>query len=964
MVKRSVPNLDAQGSNSLARAASLLDRRCVEDLVEKVRARLEGEKLTPMMRQYLEVKIEHPEALVMFRMGDFFELFYEDAEEAARLLDLTLTARSKEKDIPMAGVPIHAVEGYLARLVELGRRVVLVDQVEDPKTAKGLVRRAVTRVVSPATFIGSGPDRVEEKVLVAVCFARRPPRARKDRMSFGLAALDFSTGQFRATSGDTVDRLLDELARIAPREIIVLEEQRSHDGVQALAAASEVALHYVEPREGAGGGQTTWWSRALSGCFDASEIESLTAMGAPERLAAAGLAIEYVTKTQLSDEAPDLVAAPTLRHIARLELYEIGEGLVLDAQCRAHLELFEEQGGGGGGLLGAIDRCCTPMGTRRLRRWLAYPSRTLSVIRGRQDAVEVAARFDRVLRGLRQALAGVGDLERLLARVTLGRVGPAHLRALGELLSNVPELQAGFREFADAHPKQDALWRALADVDPCQDVSERLLGALSDEPPAQLGAGEVFADGFDAKLDELAALARDGKRLMAEMESAERVRTGISSLRVRYNRVFGYFIEVTKANLHLVPGDYVRKQTTVNSERFFTSELKELEERVEGAEADYSERTAELFGVLVDDVRAATDRLLVLANALADGDVLSGWADLVLSGGWVRPVVDDSEALEIEAGRHPVVEAYTQRQGDTFVPNSLSVGTEPRMLIITGPNMAGKSTLMRQAAIIAILAHMGCFVPAGRARVGVMDRIFTRVGAGDEIARGRSTFMVEMAETARILRSATAKSLVLLDEIGRGTSTYDGVAIAWAVAEHLHDDIQAKTLFATHYHELTELCAERSGAENFQVEVREVDGEILFMRRLVPGAASRSYGVHVARLAGVPPRVVRRAGALLESLRARHPVGDAAPQLSFFQRGSVSASSTPGEDAEVGAPETPAGPAAAPRTEAMMSAVDALDLDGMSPRDAWRWLAEWKAKLSEDIEAAEPSISTPHQGRA
>ncbi|MCA9549743.1 MAG: DNA mismatch repair protein MutS [Myxococcales bacterium] len=847
-----------------------------------LRARLDDEKLTPMMRQYLSVKHDYPHALVLFRMGDFFEVFFEDAEECARLLDLTLTARSKEKDIPMAGVPHHAIEGYLARLVDLGRTVVLVDQIEDPRQAKGLVRRAVTRILSPGTFLDPSASARTPNYLGAVAFGVPNKKRKKAAATWGLAALELSTGTLVATHGKDADGLVDEVGRLGLKELLVLESARGDPRVtRMIEEVGRLTLTYLNDAEQ----DLASVQGTLTRIVGEDEVRGAATALSEDALYAAGLALRYAEESQIRPEAPDLKGTASLGHVRGIQPYLPGEALILDAQAREHLELFSSAGRERrGSLLDALDEARTVMGARLLAHWLAYPLRKVAPIKERHDAVEAFQFSQTALDGVRDALGHVSDLERLVGRLAMGRANPKDLVALKDTLQSAPAVLAAARSGAHGlhHdpdgempgsplglPPKSALLVRLSDHDPCQDVAERLQAALRDDPPADLAKGDVFRPGFDPELDRLSDITTHGKDHIEALEAKEKAETGIGTLKVRFNKVFGYYLEVTKANLHLVPDRYVRKQTTVNSERYFTPELKALEDEVLHAEDKRLARTTLLFSALIDEVGASVGRLSALARALAEIDVLASFAHLAERRGWVRPVVDEGPTIDIGDGRHPVIERLSEGLGERFVPNDIEISDDKRMLIITGPNMAGKSTIMRQTALLVILAQMGCFVPASRARVGLVDRVFTRVGASDDLSRGRSTFMVEMNETARILRSATQRSLILLDEIGRGTSTFDGLSIAWAVAEHLHDVVGARTLFATHYHELTEICRDKPKAANRHVAVKEWNDTIVFLRKLTPGATNRSYGVQVGRLAGLPESVVKRAREVLDGLEAQ-----------------------------------------------------------------------------------------------
>ena len=885
-----------------------------------------------MMRQYLTVKAQYPKAVVLFRMGDFFETFYDDAETCSRLLDLTLTKRNNERDAPpMAGVPHHAIGGYIARLVDLRKTVVLVDQVEDPKKAKGLVRREVTRVLTPGTFVDPEAAARTPAYLVAVTIPRVGSARRKSAV-WGLAALDLATGELRATAAAGEQALVDEVGRLAAKEVVIDESAAADPMITGLCRAMpKVALSTVETADG----EPKETLDRLAASITAEEVGALERVLPAYALHAAGLALRYAEQTQLRDESFERKAGGSLGHVDTLQPYLPGDALILDAEARAHLELFESAGDRTrhGALIGVIDEAVTSMGARLMARWLARPRLDPLEIGARHDAVAAFVVSPSALDGVRTALDGVHDLERLVGKVVMGRSNPRDVASLRASLDRVPQLVAFAASTTAGQVQLDAIeagdrqgrLAAIAAVDPCADVAAAIAAALVERPPTDLGGERVFVEGYDAALDELFAMSRHSKQVVAEIEQRERSRTGITSLKVKYNKVFGYFIEVTKANLAMVPDDYVRKQTTVNAERYFTSELKALEEKILSADGERLARESTLFAALVREVAGHVRRLKLVADAISELDALAALAHVAERNGWSRPDIDTGELIEITDGRHPVLEALAGELGERFVPNDMTIGDPERLLIITGPNMAGKSTIMRQTALITILAQMGSFVPARAARIGVVDRIFTRVGASDDLSRGRSTFMVEMTETARILRSATRRSLLLLDEIGRGTSTFDGLSIAWAVAEHIHDRIGARTLFATHYHELTEICRDKAQAANLHVAVKEWNEDIVFLRKLLPGPTNRSYGVQVARLAGLPKVVISRARAVLDTLEA-HDL-----------------STTRGPTAQLGlfAPP-PKGP-----TSDVLDALRALSVEDTTPRQALDCIAEWQARLRE-----------------
>lgn len=789
-----------------------------------------------MQEQYRRLKAECGDALLFFRLGDFYELFGEDAERAAPVLEVVLTSRegTPGSRIPMCGVPHHAVNNYIGRVLARGWSVAIADQVEDPALAKGLVRREIVRLLTPGTV--AEPDLIEplgERLLVAM-------------VDGALAVADVSTGTIRVALLDGGEESAQELHRLGPSELVVPSGQIPA-AAQAYAEGRGVPLTQRPAEE-----------------FDAQEPRRRWPE-APEDPALGGL-LNYLRYVLRGDFAG--FRAP--------ETYRPASFLSLDAAAQRNLEVVERLTGGTGPgtLLGAVDRSVTAMGRRMLRQWLLHPLQDLAEIRQRQDGIEELARRPLFREGLRAALRGVYDLERLATRTIAQRATPRELGALGASLRALPEAVQSL-----AGCSAGLLAALLAAVDPLEEVGALLGRALADPLPVHVRDGGIFAKGYDAALDELRAAGSEGRGWLAELEARERARTGIRSLKIGYNKVFGYFIEVSAANLAAIPEDYQRKQTLANGERFVTPEIKRLEERVLGSEEKALRREQGLFTELRAHVAAHGEALQRTAAAIASLDALAALAETAARWGWTRPVVDRSSDLLIRSGRHPVLEQ--QMPAGRFVPNDIELmGRGERFVLITGPNMAGKSTYMRQVALIALLAHAGSFVPAAEARVGLVDRIFTRVGASDDLAGGRSTFMVEMTEVASCLRHATRHSLILLDEVGRGTGTLDGLAIAWAVAEDIATRLKARTLFATHYHELTAAVAQLPGAGNAHVAVREEAGGVVFLHRVVPGATDRSYGVAVAALAGVPAPVIGRARHLLDRLQAqgtmRLEVGEAA----------------------------------------------------------------------------------------
>ncbi|MCE9602159.1 MAG: DNA mismatch repair protein MutS [Gemmatimonadetes bacterium] len=810
------------------------------------------------MTQYREIKARHPNAILFFRMGDFYEMFYEDAETASRALDLTLTSRNNggAAEVPLAGIPVKAASEYLRRLVQQGFRVAICEQIEDPKLAKGIVKRAVVETITPgAAFSDDLLDVTRNNFLCAV-------QALGDEV--GIAAADLSTGELRLIRCATADADA-VLARLAPREVLTAAESVA----EGLAATTGALL---TPREG--------WEfepalaeDALAAQFGVQSLEGF-GIGSADAIVvgAAGALLRYLRELQPGG----------LPHLARPVVERPGGTMPLDEMTRRNLELVESlrtSSDTSGTLLGVLDRTQTPMGARLLRHWILAPLTDVATITERLDAVTALFTDALARAALREALDGVRDVERLAGRTAAGRATPRDLRALGDSLSRLPAVAAAVRRTSLA----GSLGAIATSWDDASELSAEIQATLVVRPPVAFGDGETIAPGVDAPLDDLRAIATGGKDAIAALQAEERARTGIHSLKVGYNRVFGYYIEITNANKDLVPADYQRRQTLTGAERYITPALKEFEEKVLHATERMETLERELFEALRGRVGAQVARLQAVAQRCAQLDVLSALAEVAAREGYVRPVVDDGPALEIVRGRHPVVERMMPR--DQFIPNDVTLAPDARMIILTGPNMAGKSTILRQIGLLVLMAQMGSYVPAASARVGIADRVFTRVGASDNLVRGQSTFMVEMSETSAILHTATARSLVLLDEIGRGTATWDGLSIAWAVSEHLHERVGCKTVFATHYHELTQLADEFVSVRNYNVAVQEVGERILFVHRLRPGGADRSYGIEVGRLAGLPAPVIARARALLKVLEGEQLV----PAL-----GSVAAGATAG----------------------------------------------------------------------
>jgi DNA mismatch repair protein MutS len=864
------------------------------------------------MRQYLDAKQQYRDAIVFFRMGDFYEMFYEDALVAARALELTLTSRSKDaggNGIPMCGVPHHAADGYVTRLVRKGFRVAICEQTEDPKKAKGLVKREVVRVVSPGTLTDAAYLEAREPAyLMAIATAGE---------LYGVGLIDLSTGEFTTAeyrNGDGLQALADEIAVLRPREVVVPSKEivERLPEIARLQMAVTTADAWTFELEAA--------RRAL---LDQLRVHGLEGFGLEGRLAAiqaAGGLTTYLRDTQKAD----------LAHVRAITYKTSNDCLVIDPITLKHLEVVSgSEGGTKGSLLDEIDRTVTSMGGRLLRAWLLRPLASLERIRDRLDAVEELA-FRSTERGkFRDALKPVHDLERLVARAALGTAGPRDLVALRQSLAAIPRLKLLL------DPLQAPLVRSLtAGLDELADLRDDIERTIIDEPPAFARDGGFTRDGVDTGLDELRAISRSGRQVIAEMEERERARTGISSLKVRFNRVFGYYIEVSKSNLHAVPADYHRKQTIAGGERFTTPALKEYEEKVLGADERILARELELFEALRLRVAAESPRIQDSARALAALDVLAALAETAAVANYTKPHIHDGDDFLVTDGRHPVVERYA---AGAFVPNDIDLnGTTRQLVILTGPNMGGKSTYLRQAALIPLLAQIGSFVPAKDAKVPIVDRIFARVGASDNITRGQSTFMVEMQETANILHTATSRSLVVLDEIGRGTSTFDGLSIAWAVAEYLASNQKArpKTLFATHYHELTDLADALPGVVNAHVAAREWKDDIVFLRKIVGGRSDRSYGIQVARLAGLPASVVSRAKEILRGLES--------DELSRGGRPTLSGTANDRQNDQLGLFARP--PETGPYTDrnAVTERLKEVDVDGITPRQALELLAELK----------------------
>jgi len=854
------------------------------------------------MQQYRDIKARHPQSILFFRMGDFYEMFEDDAKLAARELGLTLTSRNNggAAEIPLAGVPVKAATEYLRRLIAKGHRVAICEQIEDPKLAKGVVRRAVVETVTPGTVLTDDwLVRNRNNYVVAV-----DPRG----TAAGLACLDITTGELILEVVPTSE-IDSAIARYEARELVVPADHPVTASVTTLTTREAWEFDPELARED------------LIRTFGIASLDGL-GVGADDgpAIGAAGALLRYARELKPGG----------LPHLAHPTIVRRGDVLPLDEMTRRNLELVEPLRSGEGGdaeaatLLGVIDRTLTPMGGRLLRRWLLAPLVDPAAINARLDAVAVLVGDSRGRERLREALDGVRDLERLAGRAALGRATPREMGALRDSILRLPDVAGAVGGF-DGRERSALLEASAHELDLLTDIGEELSRAFVEHPPAQLDDGDAIKPGYDRDLDDLKAARDGGKQYIAALQSRERERTGIASLKVGFNKVFGYYIEVTHTHRDRIPSDYERRQTLTGAERYVTPELKEYEAKVLGAEERIAAREAEVLDQLRHRVGEVIARVQATAGHLARLDCWSALADVAERERYVRPAVTNEFALQLEGSRHPVVERMMAREA--FIPNDVTLDASGRIVLLTGPNMAGKSTLLRQVGLCVVLAQIGSFVPCRRATIGVVDRLFTRVGASDNLVRGQSTFMVEMSETSAILHAATSRSLVLLDEIGRGTSTYDGVAIAWAVTECLHNSIACKTIFATHYHELTQLTEELEHVRNFNVAVREVGEEIVFLHRLEPGGADRSYGIHVGRLAGLPAPVVTRAWQVLKLLEAGHHVAKQpapapldATQLALF------------------------GQARTPSPDPLLLELDGLDVNALSPLDALNRLATWQKR--------------------
>ncbi|MBX7101931.1 MAG: DNA mismatch repair protein MutS [Myxococcaceae bacterium] len=889
-----------------------------------VEVELNEKQLTPMMKQYLEAKAQHPGAILFFRLGDFYEMFFEDAVKASEILHITLTARSKGDDkVPMAGVPYHSARRYVARLIRAGHTVAICEQTSEAG-GPGIVRREVVRVVTPGTVLDEELLEASENHYLA---AVAPPA--KGDARWGAALLDGTTGELDAIAPCALGELAEALGRAAPKELLVPE------GADGPSVDALLELLPRRPSVARVAAETFERPRAEALLKAHLKVASLDGFGldrAPASLGPCAAALRYLQDTQKTPAA----------HVVRARVVEAQGGLVLDEASRANLELVRslKDQGRTGTLLSVIDRTVTSGGARALHRWLLSPLNELAAITARHDAVDELLRAQAFRETMGALLKDVGDIERLTARLSLASGGPRDLGALGRSLAQVAPLAKALQGVKS--PLIKALLPSLEDR-ALHGLAATLQKAIVDEPKQVVADGGFIRPGFNAELDGYVALATNAKDTLLKLEAREKAATQIGSLKVRYNKVFGYYLEVTKANLHLVPKGWIRKQTTVGAERFVTEELKQFEEQVLTADEKRLALELRLFDELRALVLSHAAALRTVAESLAVLDVLRGFAQVAAELRYVRPSMHEGFELEIEGGRHPVVE-LSLGKGEAFVPNDVRLDRETaQLMVITGPNMAGKSTVMRQVALTVVLAQAGAFVPAKAARLGLCDRVFTRVGASDNLARGQSTFMVEMAETANILHHATKRSLVVLDEIGRGTSTFDGLSIAWAVAEHLVDRVGARTMFATHYHELTDLARERPKVKNCSIAVREANGKVTFLRKLCDGAASKSYGIEVAKLAGLPLEVLARARELLKNLESGEFDEAGRPRLARRAQPDRAAPAPVPATSQLGLFGAPA--AVNVKEAAVADAVLRFSVDGATPLEALNAIARWQAEL-------------------
>ncbi|MFH1873776.1 MAG: DNA mismatch repair protein MutS [Pseudomonadota bacterium] len=816
--------------------------------------------LTPMIKQYLQIKEQYPDAILLYRIGDFYEMFFDDAIQAAKLLEITLTSRNKNdpNPIPLCGVPHHSIEPYINKLISKGKKVAICDQVEDPKMAKVVVKREVTRVITPGIVLDGEVINSGNNNFLAAIMTMDFGKARQ----FGVALADVSTGYFTAAQFETWELLREEIWRRSPKEILLPAQINDKQNF-----ISQIGQNNFNPL----------YTNLDNAQFSHDALEGLAGgtdlvKKAPAAAKAAGAILNYIAQTQKNKA----------RHLKNISFASTAQFMRIDEATKRNLELFQTilDGSRKGSLLGTIDKTCTAFGARKLKEWMLYPLLDVSRINERLNAVEFIINSN-LLRDLPENLAKISDIERINSRVAMGTASARDLIALKLSLELIP-LIIGIIKKKSVDCSTVLISDILDKIDPLANIKAAIENIIIDEPPLTLKEGGLIKPQINQELDELKAISGGGKDAIAQIEAREKQRTGISSLKVKYNRVFGYYLEITNTHKHKVPQDYIRKQTLVNAERYITPELKEYEDKVLAAENKIKLLEYNIFCELREKVAQHSETLQQTAQALANLDVLTSFARVARDYKYCKPnLVSDGAILKIEDGRHPIIERLNPIE--RFVPNDLYLDNqENRLMIITGPNMAGKSTVMRQSALIVFMAQIGCFVPAKKAEIGLVDRIFTRIGASDALSLGQSTFMVEMSEASIILNQATNRSLIIIDEIGRGTSTFDGLSIAWAVAEYLHDQVKARTLFATHYHELTELALTKPGIKNFNIAVKEWNEEIIFLRKLVPGGTSHSYGIQVAKLAGLPDQVIKRSQEVLRNLEAGESDKINTSQLDLF----------------------------------------------------------------------------------
>ncbi|MCK5630734.1 MAG: DNA mismatch repair protein MutS [Nanoarchaeota archaeon] len=801
-------------------------------------------KLTPGMRQYMEIKNQNPDAICLFRMGDFYETFYEDAKTVARELNIVLTARGKgETRAPLAGIPYHALEQYLAKLIRKGYKVAIVEQLEDPKKAKGLVKRGLVRIVTPGTIIEDCLlDEKNNNYIFSII---------KDKDIFGIAIADISTGEFLTSKAESMDKVISELNRFRPSECIIPLSQEDSDWAKSISQLGTIISGYDDRH---------YWDEkskeTIKEHFNVINLEGFGIANEEEMISASGALISYLIETQKT----------SLSHINKIKKFNDSEFMVLDASTQRNLELMSNirENSLRGTLISILDKTKTPMGSRLMKKWLLRPLIEIKDIKKRQEAVEEL--FDDRIKqeDIRENLRQILDIERLISRISYGSANARDLNALQRSLSFIPQIKRIIAE------SSSEILKNIANMDGLDNIHDIINKSIEDDPPLSLREGNLIKAEYDEELKKLKDITKNGKNYIASLEEKEQEKTGIKSLKIKYNRVFGYFIEVTKSNLHLVPQEYIRKQTQANCERYITDELKKQEELILGAEEKLHILEYNIFQAIIKQIAEQTSKIQQTAQSIAELDVIVNLAKIAADNNYTKPFINEEGNIHIIDSRHPVLETLE----DIYIPNDISIDTGNFIQIITGPNMAGKSSYMRQAALIIIMAQIGSFIPAAKASICTVDRIFTRVGAYDDLTMGQSTFMVEMTETANILNNATSKSFIVLDEIGRGTSTYDGVSLAWAIAEYIHDNIKAKTLFATHYHQMNKLAEKLEGIRNYNIAVREKDDKIIFLRKIIEGSTDKSYGIQVAKLAGVPVGVIDRSKIIMTRLEMEDEIGE------------------------------------------------------------------------------------------